>query len=264
MPGRPPGRAIEVKPRVVAAVLARMGSTRLPGKILTEFGGRPALEYLVRRLRLCPGIDEVVVATSEHPNNDIVERFCLDRGFACFRGPEDDVAARLIGAMDAYNAQVGICAQGDGPLIDPQVVLRLLTAYGNESAWDFVGNSLTTTYPPGMEAEVFSVDAFRQALDECNDPAIREHATLCLRRRPDRFRILNVDAPPAHRRPELEIELDTEEDRVVIDAIVTHFAPRWDFGLDEIIAFLDANTNVARLNADVPRRWKAFRNDPTG
>lgn len=245
--------------RVVAAILVRMGSQRLPGKVLGNLAGRPALDWLVRRVRLCPGIDDVVVGTSVRPENDIIEQFCAASGIACFRGPECDVAARLLGLLDAHRATVGVNVFGDEPLIDPAVIALLLERFGDGAEWDFVGNDLATTYPPGMDAEVFSVAAFRHAVEACDDPAVREHSTLCLRRRPDLFRLLNVEAPSHQRRPELELELDTEEDQVVVEAIFDHFAGHDDFSLDDIITFLDRNPDLRRHNATVVRRWKTFR-----
>ena len=127
--------------------------------------------------------------------------------------------------------------------------------------YDFVGNDLATTYPPGMEVEAFRVAALADAAARCDDPAIREHGTLFIRRNPDLYRLLNLEAPPQWRRPELEIEVDVLEDVAVIEAVLNHFGPDAAPGLTEIIGFLDARPDLAASNQAAPRRWKAYRQD---
>ena len=120
---------------------------------------------------------------------------------------------------------------------------------------------MVTTFPPGMDAEVFKVSALRDAARNCSENAIREHGTLFIRQNPGRYRVLNVEAEGFSRRPELELEIDTSEDVKVVTAVLDHFGTDTDVRLDEIIRFLDANPNISRLNQSVPRRWKKFRNE---
>ncbi len=245
---------------VVAVVPARMGSSRLPGKMLRPLAGRPLLGRLLDRLSFCRRLDRVVVATSDQAGDDAVAAFCAAEGVACFRGSEDDVLGRLSGALSAQGAETGVLIFGDGPLADPAVVDDIVGRYLSEPGrWDFVGNDLTTTYPPGLEVEAFRATALADAEARCGDPAIREHGTLFIRRNPGLYRLLNVEAPPELRRPEIEIEVDTEEDFFVISAIFEHFADQPDVGAAEIIAFLDADPELKARNRDVVRRWKEFR-----
>jgi spore coat polysaccharide biosynthesis protein SpsF len=247
---------------VTAVVNVRMESTRLPGKALRIVRGHPLLHYLIERLALASKVDRLVVATSVRNANDAIAAFCDSRGIECFRGPEEDVLARTLCAFEAVNATTGVVVYGDGPLVDPTIVDNLIETYISSSAkYDFVGNDLRTTYPPGMEVEVFSVAALADSARRCTDPAIREHGTLFLRRNPGMYRLLNVEAPPNLRRPELEIEVDTEADLSVIAAILAHFADRLDFTLSEIIELLDARPDIAEFNRAEHRRWKQFRSD---
>lgn len=249
-------------PRTIAAVMVRMGSSRLPGKTMAPLGGKPLLGYLLDRLKLCRSLDGLVVATSVAPENDVIEDYCRSTGVPVFRGAEDDVLGRLLGAYRSQGADVGVAVFGDGPLLDPAIVDHLVSIYRQAAgAYDFVGNDLKTSYPPGMEAEVVSVAALADAAERTDDPAIREHGTFFVRRNPQLYRLLNVEAPSALNRPELEIEVDTQEDLEVIRAIVGHFGDRNDFSLAEVIAFLVSNADVAQANAHVPRRWKALRGD---
>jgi len=245
---------------VVATVQVRMGSSRLPGKVMREIAGKPLLGHLLDRLALSDRLDGVVVATSVRAENDAIERYCGSRGVACFRGDEDDVLGRMLGALRSLNAVVGVEVFGDCPLIDPAIVDQFVDLFTQaDGALDFVGNDLTTTWPPGMEVEVFSVAALADADRRCADPAIREHGTLFIRQNPARYRLRNVEAPAQLRRPDIELEVDTAEDLAVLDQVLAHFADRRDVGLAELIAFMDAHPQIASANRDVPRRWKEFR-----
>lgn len=248
--------------RLVAVVPVRMGSSRLPKKPLLCLGGKPLLSHILERVRRCRAVDDIVVATATTPENDAIEAYCRAFGVACFRGAEEDVLGRLLAALDALDATTGLLVFGDQPLIDPGILTTLIDRFhAAGGAYDLVGNDMVTTFPPGMDAEVFKVSALRDAARNCSENAIREHGTLFIRQNPGRYRVLNVEAEGFSRRPELELEIDTSEDVKVVTAVLDHFGTDTDVRLDEIIRFLDANPNISRLNQSVPRRWKKFRNE---
>lgn len=244
--------------KVVCVVQVRMGSSRLPGKVMKEVCGQPLLGYQIDRLMCSRKIDELIVATSIQSENDVIEEYCTQRKICCFRGSEDDVLERMHGALISRNCQVGVEVYGDCPLIDPSIVDETIEHYLNNE-FDFVGNDLATTYPPGMEVEVFSMQALTDSMNRTQDPAIREHGTLFIRQNPDIYSIHNIEAPVRHKRPELELEVDTEEDFRVVSSIIENFYPRMDYTLEEIITYMDSNSSIANINRDVPRRWKEFR-----
>lgn len=245
--------------KIVATVQVRMGSSRLPGKVLAPVLGKPLLGHLLDRLAQCRRLDEVVVATSVKPENDAIEEYCRQRGTACYRGSEDDVLGRMLEALQSRDATVGVEVFGDCPLIDPALVDDMVGRFLAEPELDWIGNDLATSYPPGMEAEVFKVAAFADSARRTDDPVIREHGTLFIRQHPGIYRIRNVEAEGALRRPELELEVDTAEDFEVATAVLEHFAGRPTFTLAELIAFMDANPALKDKNAAVHRRWKEFR-----
>jgi spore coat polysaccharide biosynthesis protein SpsF (cytidylyltransferase family) len=238
-----------------------MGSSRLPGKVMLDLGGRPLLGVLLDRLRCSRSLTGIVVATSTLPENDVIANFCRAEAVPCFRGDEDDVLGRMLGALRSVDAGLGIEIFGDCPLIDPRLVDEMIDAFVANGELDWLGNDLATTYPPGMEVEVFRVAALADAGDRCRDAAIREHGTLFIRQHPELYRIRNVEAPAAHHRPDLSVEVDAPEDFRIVEAILGHFAPRRDFTLAEIIAFLDDRPSLAAANSLVPRRWKQFRGE---
>lgn len=236
-----------------------MGSERLPGKPLRNIAGRPLLGHLLDRVRHVRGIDGIVVAIPESAENDCIEAFCRGEGVSSFRGAEDDVLGRMLGALEGAKATVGIEAYGDGPLIDPAMIEECLAAFRNEGPYDLVGNDMKATYPSGMYTEVFSVAAFRDSATRTDDPAVREHGTLYLRQHPEIYRVKNIEAQGALRRPAIHLDVDTEADVGIIDAILHHFLPRRDFTLEEMLEFLDTHRELAESNRHVHRRWKQYQ-----
>jgi len=245
--------------RIVAVVPVRMGSSRLPGKTLMPIAGKPMLGHLLDRLEQSKCLDRIVVATPESQENDPIQDYCQGRNISCFRGDEDDVLSRLLGALDSQQAEIGVVAFGDAPLVDPKIMDEIIGLFSKGENYDFLGNDLTTTYPPGMEVEVFKVSALHDADARTQDPSIREHGTLFIRQHPGLYKIQNVEAPALLNRPELEIEVDTIEDMDVITAIVEHFSGRLDYSLSEIISFLDASPDLVQKNTHIERRWREFR-----
>jgi len=245
--------------KTVATVQVRMGSTRYPGKVLHEVCGRPLLGYLTKRLEQCKTIDQIVVATSTRAENDAIERFCRQSNIDCFRGSEEDVLGRMLGALEGRSARYGVEVYGDGPLIDPSIVDSTVSYFKQHPEYDFVGNDLHTSFPPGMEVEVFSVAALKDSARRTSKLETREHGTLFLRTHPELYRLKNLVAPSDLRRPDLELEVDTSEDIELISFVIEQFDGRLDFSLEEIIALLDSNEKMRSINNHVVRRWKEYR-----
>ena len=245
--------------RTVAVILARIGSGRLPGKVMRSVDGKPLLGYLLDRVGLCRGIDEIIVASSEKTENDVIESYCQSRGVTVFRGSEEDVLSRLDGALQSVQADTGVLVFGDGPLIDPRIIENTIRIFRETEQYDFVGNDLTTSWPPGMEVEVFKARALEDSSTRCSDSKIREHATLYIRSHPERYLLHNVNAPRSYKRPDLSFEVDEEVDFVVIKKLLEHFTKRIDFSLKELIEFMDQNPYLRELTVNVERRWKEHR-----
>ncbi|MDZ4826252.1 MAG: GNAT family N-acetyltransferase [Actinomycetota bacterium] len=176
---------------VLCVVQARTGSTRLPGKVLQDLGGRPMLRFMLERLR---GLDhaDVVVATSDLDRDDIIEDVARMAGFGVVRGPEADVLARFVGALDAtHPAEHVIRLTADCPLTDPDLVAAVLARH-LESGADYTANVFPRTFPKGLDVEVMTRSALLTAHTEATDPGEREHVTPFLYRRPERFRLANL------------------------------------------------------------------------
>jgi spore coat polysaccharide biosynthesis protein SpsF len=242
-------------PRTIATIEARMASSRLPGKVLAEAEGRPMLALMVERLRFVPELDEIVIATTVNESDDVVAAFAKEVGVGVWRGSEEDVLSRVLDAARAHDAEVIVELTGDCPLIDPQVVSRVIRRY-RESGADYVSNVLTRTYPIGMDTQVFAVDVLADVASRTDDAVDHEHVSLYIYRHPEIYTLENVRAPIEETRPELRLTLDTSEDLAVIRAIFAGLRPqRADFPLADIIRFLDVKPEIAAINADVKHRY---------
>jgi len=241
-----------------------MGSLRYPGKVMHETAGKPLLGHLCSRLQKSRLLDDIIIATSVNPENDVIVSYCRENLIPCFRGDEDDVLERTLGALRKMNARVGVEVFGDCPLIDPVIVDMIIEEFLNDgNDLDFVGNDLKATFPPGMDVEVFKVSALEEAADRVTDSAIREHGTLFIRQNPSIFKLKNIEAPVKWHRPELELEVDSEEDIYVVSKIFEYFCAlnNENFGIDDIIEFMDGNPDLKKMNSEVPRRWKEARGE---
>ena len=245
--------------KVAVSVQVRMGSGRLPGKPMMEFSGKPMLWHLINRIRQSNYIDEISVAIPVTDENNIIERFCDREEIPCFRGPEDDVLGRTLGSLRARGAEIGVVVFVDNPLVDPVIIDEHIELFQSDVDYDWVGNDLTTTFPPGMEIEVFKVDALCDSSRRTSDPDIREHATLFIRQHPSIYHLLNVEAKGVRRRPDLYLGVDTPVDAEVLHVIIEHFNNMPYFSLEEIISFMDKHPEVAYKNRSVPRRWWKYR-----
>lgn len=177
---------------VVCISQARMGSTRLPGKIMLPALGRPLLHWHLTRLSRARLVDRLVVATTVEAQDDPIVDFCDEAGVAVFRGSESDVLSRYAGAAASFGAATIVRVTSDCPLIDPALIDQAIAAYGAaRPAADYLSIDVSDL-PRGLDAEVFSRAALVAADREAREPAEREHVTPFLYRRPERFRCASL------------------------------------------------------------------------
>ncbi len=243
----------------MAVIPARMGSERLPGKVMASIGGQPLLGHLLDRVLRCTVLDDVVVATSTNSENNCIEAFCSQRGVTVFRGAEEDVLDRLLQALLWRGAETGVLVFGDGPLIDSYIINEAVSFFYANPGYDLVGNDLLTTWPPGMEVEVFKVGALVDAAGRCQDPQIREHGTLFIRQHSEMYSLFNLTAPEELSRPDLSFEVDVVEDMQVIETLLKEFQYEQDVSLKELIHYMDKHPRLSLLTSKVERRWKRHR-----
>jgi glutamate-1-semialdehyde 2,1-aminomutase/spore coat polysaccharide biosynthesis protein SpsF len=224
--------------KTVAIVQARLGSRRLPGKMLLELEGVPALERTLRRVRRAREVDEVMVATSAHPRDRALLELADRLGIAGFAGDEQDVLDRFYRAATARGADVVVRLTGDCPLHDPEVIDRVAGAYkGRRGELDYASNVAPPTYPDGLDVEVFSSALLERVWREATDPADREHVTTYVRTRPNRFRLLNV-ACDGEDHSAVRLTLDEPEDLEWLRRVFAAFGSRDDFGWRDVLGWL--------------------------
>jgi spore coat polysaccharide biosynthesis protein SpsF len=240
--------------KTAAIVETRMRSTRLPGKALLPAAGKSLLEHLIERLRRARHLEEIIIATTVNDADDRIAQLANDLGVNFFRGSEEDVLGRVLAAARASNVDVIVEIPSDRPLIDPRIVEPCVEGFFATGA-DYVANNLERSYPLGMDTQVFATDTLEEVARQTLDPVDREHVSLYIYSHPEKYRLLNVKAPPEHTRPWLRLTVDTEEDYHVVRAIFEGLYPlKKDFDLGDILAFLDEHPNIAAINAKVKQK----------
>jgi len=224
-----------------AILQVRMSSTRMPGKVLAPLAGEPMLVRQLERIRRATTLDGVVVATSLDPSDDpIVDALThavpLIGEVPVVRGSLTDVLARFVTAMDAYPSDVVVRLTADCPLASPAVIDRVVSAFRAENA-DYVSNTMSPTFPDGLDVEVVRAGVLREVAEIATDRHEREHVTLGVYRRHDRYRVENVAGD--RDLSDLRWTVDTPEDYAFVSDIYRDLYPDHpDFELDDVLAWL--------------------------
>jgi glutamate-1-semialdehyde 2,1-aminomutase/spore coat polysaccharide biosynthesis protein SpsF len=237
--------------KTVAIIQARMGSTRLPGKVLADLAGQPVLAWVVRAARAATGVDDVWVATSTAAADDAVVAWCKANGVPVHRGSEDDVLDRYVGAAKASGANVVVRLTADCPLLDPAVIaqtirLRAMTGVA------YASNVDPPTWPDGLDCEVLTADTLVTAAAEATRASDREHVTPFVRNNRDRFASDTLIAPL----PGLAAErwtLDTPEDFLLLSALATRLRPDQPPSYLDVLAVLDHEPGLRDLQGKKTR-----------
>ena len=239
--------------KTVAIVQARMGSTRLPGKVLQDLAGQPVLARVIDRTRRANTLDEVVVATTINPSDEPIVELCRSRGLPCFRGSENDLLDRYYRAAARFSADIVVRITSDCPLIEPIIIDRVVDEYIQLAGEvDYASNTNPyRTFPRGLDTEVMPFETLAWAWKEDGDPARREHVTPYIYGNPDRFSIHLVK-----HEEDLSFHrwvVDTPEDLEFLRLIYDHFA-RDDFTWTEALTLLEQNPEWLEINRHVRQK----------
>jgi spore coat polysaccharide biosynthesis protein SpsF len=237
--------------KVVAIIQARMGSTRLPGKVLKDLEGETVLSRVIKRVRRATLIDELLVATTDHPADDTI----VDESRRCSvriaRGAEEDVLDRYFRAAQLSGADIIVRITSDCPLIDPEVTDKTIRAF-LEKQPDYASNALLRTYPRGLDTEVVTMHALERAWRQATRPYQRTHVTPYIYEHAEEFKILSVTGEADY--SDHRWTLDTHEDLEFIRAIYARMKGRKDFGWRDVLRVLEREPELVDLNRSVAQK----------
>jgi spore coat polysaccharide biosynthesis protein SpsF (cytidylyltransferase family) len=237
----------------VAIIQARLGSTRLPGKVLADVCGEPMIARQMARMSRARMLHGIVVAIPDGPKDDYLAGVCLDYGWALYRGSEQDVLSRYLGAAEAAEADIVVRVTADCPLIDPRVLDATVTMHLGMPL-DFTANNLIPTWPHGLDVEVMSRATLAMAAAKATTAYDREHVTPWITRASAGgaiFRLGNLPAP-AEGLSGYRLTVDWPADLAVVREIVRHFNPGTPSYVD-VLRFLDSRPDLRALNARYER-----------
>jgi spore coat polysaccharide biosynthesis protein SpsF len=240
--------------RVVAVIQARMGSTRLPGKVLKLIAGKPLIWHIVHRLKACHLLEDVAVATTVNPADEAIVEWCNQESITVVRGPEDDVLARYATAAEKLDADVIVRVSSDAPFIDPGFVDHLVATLIEQDG-DYV------LMEDGAECAHEGVDPFsRRALDRlmmdaANDPAAKEHVTGYFKLHPDFVKIVRAAPWPALAKKGGRFTIDTPDDLAFVQAVHSRIDARaGEASLADLLVLLEREPELCRINAHVKQK----------
>ena len=249
-------KKIKNKKKILFAAIieARMGSSRLPGKVMMPICKLPSIHYLVNRLKFVDELDDIIVATSTSANDDKLVDYLEKNRINYFRGNEENVLDRVYKTAKKNKVINIVQITGDCPLIDPRLVSQAIKIYSQNNA-DYVSNSHIRTYPDGMDVAVFSTNSLKSVSLSTTNKDDLEHVTLYYKKNPKKFKLLNIMAPSDHHIPDLGLTLDETLDYRLICSIANKLhSNKKPFTLDEILDFLSSNKKIMSINKKVKRK----------
>ncbi len=235
----------------IAIIQARMGSSRLPGKVLADIAGRPMLQRIVERVRATPGICEVVVATTTNQADDVLVDWCGINTVSVYRGSIENVLDRFWQCAQLHKSELIVRVTADDPLKDPEIIRNALDLCSSSCDIDYVSNTLRPTYPEGLDIEVIRYHALERAAIEAAMPAEREHVTPFIWKNPELFELRGFSMEPdlSHWRWTVDKPADLE----FVRRIYSHFYDKPFVSYREVIKWLEENPELLTINSGTIR-----------
>jgi len=251
-----------MKEKVIAIIRARIGATRLPGKVLLPLAGKSVLEHVIIRVKKAKEISEVMVATSVKEDDKRIVKFCEGFGTRVFCGSEEDVLDRFYQAAKLLQPDHIVRITADCPAIDPEVIDDVIEKHLENGA-DYTSNSISLTYPNGEDVEVFKTAVLEKAWKEANLFSEREHVTPYMKNNPRIFKLFNVSYKTDLSKKRWT--LDEEKDYNFLKEIFDNLYPLNPFfGMEDVLRFLKNNPKLEEINSAIVRNegyLKSLKND---
>lgn len=242
--------------KVVCLVQARVGSTRLPGKILKEICGKTILHHEIDRLKKCKEIDEIVIATTDKKDDDKIVNEAKKLSVKYFRGSENDVLSRFYYAAKENNADIIVRVTSDCPCIDFEILDKMLIYFKDkykEKQIDYLSNTINRTYPRGYDIEIFTFSALEKSYINAEKEYEREHVTPYIYDKTNNFLKLSFENKEDY--SEYRVTLDTIEDFIVIKNIFENlYYKNPYFKLNDVVQYLNNNLHIVDINKHIEQK----------
>lgn len=242
--------------KVVCLVQARVGSTRLPGKILKEICGKTILHHEIDRLKKCKEIDEIVIATTDKEDDDKIVNEAKKLSVKYFRGSENDVLSRFYYAAKENNADIIVRVTSDCPCIDFEILDKMLIYFKDkykEKQIDYLSNTINRTYPRGYDIEIFTFSALEKSYINAKKEYEREHVTPYIYDKTNNFLKLSFENKDDY--SEYRVTLDTIEDFIVIKNIFENlYYKNPYFKLNDVVQYLNNNLHIVDINKHIEQK----------
>ena len=241
---------------VAIIIQARMGSERLPGKILKNLSTPalplPMLQFEIDRLKQIPSKPRILLATTTNSKDDETERFAKRIGIECVRGSETDVLDRYYHAAKQIKADIILRITADCPLIDPEICEQVIQAI-QAGKYDYVSNVLKRTYPRGLDVEAFTFSTLEKLHREVKEPRYREHVTLYIVENRNQFKTHSIESPQNY--SQYRLTVDTPEDFELIQRIILALMPtKPNFRMADVVELLSQHPDWCAINAHIEQK----------
>lgn len=237
--------------KILCIVQARMGSERLPGKVIKSILNKPMILHTLDRLKISKYIDELILATSELEKENLLVDVVKEANYNVFRGSENDVLSRYKKAADLFKGNIIIRVTGDCPLIDPIIVDNVIS-YFLVNDYDYVRLDVPDTFIRGFDVEVFTKEALDKVFNLAKEERHREHVTLYMYENKDKFKVGYVKGEELYNK-DYRLCIDTEEDFKLVTHIYEYFKDEF-ISSKEIVKYLNDNPKIAQINMNIVQK----------
>ena len=232
---------------ISAIIQARIGSTRLPGKVLMKLNEDTVLSLLLKQLKHSKFLTEIIIATTTNPEDDVIEKFAISNNIKLFRGDSDNVLDRYYQCAKNFSLTHIVRITADNPLIDPEIIDQAIKKYSTFN-YDYLTNSIDRTFPNGTEVEIFSLDALEIAWKYAKKKSEREHVTSYFYNNPKKFKIHHFKQKK--NQSKFRYTIDRKEDYALVVEILSRIKKR-PIRTSDIIDLLTTNPQLLKLNSHI-------------
>jgi spore coat polysaccharide biosynthesis protein SpsF len=235
--------------KIVVIIQARMGSTRLPGKVLRKIEDKTVLGHIVDFLKNAKNIDKIIIATTNLPEDNEIEKTSKNHKVDCFRGDSKNVLKRYYECAKMYKADIVIRLTGDNPMIDSTLIDSIIKECKKEK-YDYISNVIDKSYPIGYSTcEGFNFNLLSNLFKNQQDSDSLEHVTYHIRKNPSMYKIKSIKAPKDIERSKWRLSIDYEQDITLMKKIFSNiYVPGKSFEYRQVVDFLDKNPELLKIN----------------